>query len=135
MLIKRPTDITPSEITPRALFDTRRDFIRAAGLGVGAALLGGALSREAHAQAAKRGQPLAPLLKSAMSTDEKLNDYADITSYCNFYEFGTDKGDPAKHAHRMKTRPWTVSIEALQYRCTTVALHFSNRSIIFREAP
>jgi sulfoxide reductase catalytic subunit YedY len=61
MLIKRPADIAPSEITPRTLFDTRRDFIRAAGLGVGAALLGSALSQEAHAQAARRGQPLAPL--------------------------------------------------------------------------
>jgi sulfoxide reductase catalytic subunit YedY len=122
MLIKRPADIAPSEITPRALFDTRRDFIRAAGLGVGAALLGSALSQEAHAQAARRGQPLAPLLKSALSTDEKLNDYADITSYCNFYEFGTDKSDPSRHAHRMTTRPWTVSIEGLVQKPKTLAI-------------
>ena len=121
MLIKRPADIAPSEITPRAQFDARRDFIRAAGLGVGAALLGGALPDIAQAQAA-RGEKLGPLLKSTLSSDEKLNNYEDITGYCNFYEFGTDKGDPAKHAQRMKTRPWTVSIEGLVQKPKTLAI-------------
>jgi sulfoxide reductase catalytic subunit YedY len=121
MLIKRPADIAMSEITPRAQFDARRDFIRAAGVGVGAALLGGALPDIAQAQAV-RGEKLGPLLKSAMSTDEKLNSYEDITGYCNFYEFGTDKGDPAKHAQRMKTRPWTISIEGLVQKPRTLAI-------------
>ncbi len=122
MLIKRPADIAPSEITPRTLFDARRDFIRSAGLGVGAALLGSALPDFAHAQTAARGQKLGPLVRSTYSTDEKLNDYEDITTYCNFYEFGTDKGDPARHAHRMKTRPWTVSIEGLVQKPKTLAI-------------
>jgi sulfoxide reductase catalytic subunit YedY len=120
MLIKRPADVMPSDITPRALFETRRDFIRAAGLGAGAALLGG-LPDMAAAQA-KRGQTLGPLLKSAYSTDEKLNDYEDITGYCNFYEFGTDKGDPARHAHRMTTRPWTVRIEGRVHKPKTLGI-------------
>lgn len=121
MLIKRQTDIVPSEITPRALFDSRRDFIRAAGLGVGAALLGVGLSGEARA-ASYGGQSLGPLLKSPLSTDEKLNDYKDITSYCNFYEFGTDKSDPSRNAHRMSTRPWTVSIEGMVQKPKTLAI-------------
>ncbi|PZU55764.1 MAG: protein-methionine-sulfoxide reductase catalytic subunit MsrP [Thauera sp.] len=121
MLIKRQTDIVPSEITPRALFDSRRDFIRAAGLGVGAALLGAGLSGEARA-AGYGGQSLGPLLKSPLSTDEKLNDYKDITSYCNFYEFGTDKSDPSRNAHRMSTRPWTVSIEGMVQKPKTLAI-------------
>jgi sulfoxide reductase catalytic subunit YedY len=120
MLIKRPADILPSDITPRALFDARRDFIRAAGLGAGAALFGG-LPEMAGAQG-KRGEKLGPLAKSPSSTDEKLNDYEEITSYCNFYEFGTDKGDPSKNAHRMVTRPWTVSIEGLVQKPKTLGI-------------
>jgi sulfoxide reductase catalytic subunit YedY len=122
MLIKRPADIAPSEITPRSLFDGRRDFIRAAGLGAGAALLGGVLPVPAHAQTAARGAKLGPLARSAFSTDEKLNDYQDITGYCNFYEFGTDKGDPARNAHRMTTRPWTVSLEGMVQKPKTLAI-------------
>ncbi len=48
--------------------------------------------------------------KSSFSTDEELTDYDDVTSYNNFYEFGTDKRTPAKIAHRMTTRPWTVEV-------------------------
>lgn len=121
MLIKRQTDIVPSEITPRALFDSRRDFIRTAGLGIGAALLGAGRSGETLA-AGYGGQPLGPLGRSPFSTDEKPNDYKDITSYCNFYEFGTDKGDPSRNAHRMSTRPWTVSIEGMVQKPKTLAI-------------
>lgn len=121
MLIKRPADIAPSEITPRALFDGRRDFIRTAGLGLGAALIGAGLPPAARA-AGHGGQPLGPLVKSPYSTSEKLNDYSDITGYCNFYEFGTDKSDPARNAHRLKTRPWTVSIEGLVNKPKTLAI-------------
>ncbi len=121
MLIKRPADIAPSDITPRALFDSRRDFIRTAGLGLGAALIGTGLPRTAQA-AGYGGQSLGPLVKSPYSTGEKLNDYSDITGYCNFYEFGTDKSDPSRNAHRLKTRPWTVSIEGLVNKPKTLAI-------------
>jgi methionine sulfoxide reductase catalytic subunit len=119
MLIKHPADVTPSEITPRAVFDTRRDFMRSSAIGIGAALLGAGIPDTSHAAAA-HGKTLGPLVKSAYSTDEKLNEFDDITSYCNFYEFGTDKSDPARHAHRMKTRPWTVSIEGLVQKSKTL---------------
>ena len=55
--------------------------------------------------------PLANVRKSAYTVDEKPNSYDDITGYNNFYEFGTDKEDPARYAGKLKTRPWTVKVE------------------------
>jgi sulfoxide reductase catalytic subunit YedY len=109
MLIRRPTDILPSEITPREFFDSRRDFIRRAGLGLaaGAALWHGLLP-EARAASA-----LGPLLAGPYGTDEERTPYDAVTSYNNFYEFGTDKEDPAKNAARMALEPWTVRVEGL----------------------
>ena len=109
MLIRRPTDILPSEITPREFFDSRRDFIRRAGLGLaaGAALWHGLLP-EARAASA-----LGPLLAGPYGTDEERTPYDAVTSYNNFYEFGTDKEDPAKNASRMALEPWTVRVEGL----------------------
>ncbi|MGH7530023.1 MAG: protein-methionine-sulfoxide reductase catalytic subunit MsrP, partial [Gemmatimonadales bacterium] len=88
MVIKRPPEILPSEITDEALFWRRREFIGAMGALAGVALLPG--------WARALGGP-----------DEKLTDYEDITTYNNFYEFGTDKRDPSRHAHTLRTRPWT----------------------------
>ena len=64
--------------------------------------------------AAGGGQsPLANIKPGVVTTDEKLNSFEDITSYNNFYEFGTGKNDPAQNAGRMKTSPWTVKIDGL----------------------
>ncbi len=98
-----------SEITPRPVYQARRRLMQ--GLAAGAAI--GALP--AWGQVTRPGK-LAPLpgAKSAVagaSTTEKLTPYADITTYNNFYEFGTDKSDPARYASTLKTRPWTVAIE------------------------
>jgi sulfoxide reductase catalytic subunit YedY len=105
----------PSEITPPTMYAERRTLLRrwAAG-GAGTALAAWA-GRDALAQAARPGK-LAPLpgQRSAVSgaaTMEKPTAYADIASYNNFYEFGTDKADPAKNAGTLKTRPWTVTVE------------------------
>lgn len=108
MLIKRPGDIAPSEITPRTLFDQRRDFLRQSGAGLiaGAALWAGLPS-------GARAASLGALSKSAFSTMEEMTPRKDVTGYNNFYEFGTDKADPAERAGVMKTRPWTVRIEGL----------------------
>ncbi len=98
-----------SEITPRAVYQARRRLIQ--GLAAGAAI--GALP--ALGQVARPGKlvPLAGAKSTAAgaSTMEKLTPYADITSYNNFYEFGTDKSDPARYAGTLKTRPWTVAVE------------------------
>jgi methionine sulfoxide reductase catalytic subunit len=106
MLIKRPSDFRSSEITPKDVFHNRREFLREA-VAAGVIATGGLILPRA-AQAAP--QKLGPLKKTPYSIDEKLTTYANVTNYNNFYEFGTDKGDPARHAHRLKPRPWTVRI-------------------------
>jgi sulfoxide reductase catalytic subunit YedY len=113
MLIKRsPNGIDiphPSEITPREIFESRRSFIRqlAAGSIAGGALLEMA-SRQAFAQSVQK-LPAKP--NPAYVVMDKQTSYKDATTYNNFYEFGTDKTDPAHNAGTLKTRPWTVSIE------------------------
>ncbi len=101
-----------SEITPRAVWQQRRQLLRLA------AIAGGASLAPWASQAAERPGKLAALPGARSSlpgatTPEPLTPYADVTGYNNFYEFGTDKSDPARHAHRMKTRPWTLQVEGL----------------------
>jgi len=112
MLIKRASDIQPSDITSQDLFLHRRDFIKKAGLGSIGAVAGaaGLLSFSSNAQSATK---FSGVRKSPLSTDDKQNSFKEITTYNNYYEFGTDKTDPAKTAGSLKTRPWTVSIEGL----------------------
>jgi sulfoxide reductase catalytic subunit YedY len=114
MLIKKAPDIRWSEITPKATYLRRREFIHGAALAtVGA--LAGPFSGQAVAQVAGPGKlaKLANVKPSRFSTTEKLNDYDDVTTYNNFYEFGTDKDDPARNAHSLKPRPWTLAVEGL----------------------
>jgi sulfoxide reductase catalytic subunit YedY len=99
-----PNDILPSEITPPDIYRERRRFMQ--GLGVLAA--GAALGAAPEAEA---GIKLAGVRTSAYRLDEDKTPYKDVTTYNNFYEFGTGKGDPAKNAGSLKTRPWTVAIE------------------------
>ncbi|NMG44491.1 protein-methionine-sulfoxide reductase catalytic subunit MsrP [Aromatoleum toluvorans] len=110
MQILKPSDIPPSEITPRALFEDRRRFLGAAGatLAAGAALWAGLLP-DARAAAAKLG----PLARSPLSTDDTQTGYKSVTTYNNFYEFGTNKEDPAANAGSLVVRPWTVRVEGL----------------------
>ena len=115
MLIQRsPNGIElpfSSEITPRAVFESRRDFIKQLALG---SIAGGSLlamaNREAFAQTGDHPK-LAAKLNPAYSSMDKPSAYKDATTYNNFYEFGTDKSDPAQNAGTLKPRPWTVSIE------------------------
>jgi sulfoxide reductase catalytic subunit YedY len=111
MLIKKPADIRPSEITPKELYLNRREFIKSAGAAAAAA--GSAFAGldtfappQAHA-----GEKLPNSKKSPYSTNEKPNSFKDITTYNNFYELGVDKGDPAANAKYLITRPWTVAVE------------------------
>ncbi len=102
--------IAPSEITPRRLFDNRRAILRAGAAGLAYAPLGLGGIGSALAAAGGDGTKLTAA-RSALSTMERPTTYADATSYNNFYEFGTDKADPARYAHTLKIRPWTVSVE------------------------
>ena len=107
----------PSEITPRAAYESRRDWLRRVAAGAAAGGLAAWAARDALAQAARPGKLAAlPGGKSAVAgavTMEKVTDYKDAASYNNFYEFGTDKADPARTAHTLKTSPWTMEVEGL----------------------
>jgi len=110
MIIRRKTDIRPSEITPASVYESRRKWIRAAAIAGAASVL--PVARlfnelpEAHA-----AMTLGPLQKSVFSTQEEQTPHEDVTSYNNFYEFGTGKEDPARYAGSLKTRPWTVRVD------------------------
>jgi len=112
MLIQRAPDIRSSEITDKKVYLNRRDFLRAAGV-TGAAAAAGILGASAPAEAkgAPHGRLLMNVDHSFPKPDEKINSWEDITSYNNFYEFGTDKDDPERNATKFKTTPWTVSID------------------------
>jgi len=115
MLIKsRPDGIDlplSSEITPRAIFESRRDFIRQLAVGsIAGTSLYEMANREAFAQT-PGAQKMAATVNPAYALIEKKTAYKDATTYNNFYEFGTDKSEPAQTAGSLKTRPWTVTIE------------------------
>jgi sulfoxide reductase catalytic subunit YedY len=93
MLIRRPADIPTSEITDESLFWNRREFLQAAGFMVAA---GGLIPTLARGRLGGH--------------DDKLTPYEDVTGYNNYYEFGSDKGDPAKNAGNFKTRPWKIEV-------------------------
>src|SRR4051794_12570601 len=115
MLIKRSSNVidlpSGSEITPREVFESRRTFIKqiAAGSIASGAILEMA-SREAFAQPVI-GKKLGAKTNPAYVVMDKTTSMKDAATYNNFYEFGTDKADPAKYANTLQTRPWTVSIE------------------------
>ena len=110
MLIKKPDDIGCSEITPKNLYLKRRDFIKGASL-ITAAIATGVGLAELSSTSARAATTLSGARKSSLSIDEPPNSYKDITNYNNFYELGTDKGDPARNARYLTTRPWTVAVE------------------------
>lgn len=116
-----------SEITPQDVYQRRRDLMKLMATGAAGAALAGWAGREAMAQGVAKPGKLAALpgAKSAVVgavTMEKVTDYKDATTYNNFYEFGTDKADPAKNAHTLVTRPWTVAVEGLVKQPKTYAI-------------
>jgi sulfoxide reductase catalytic subunit YedY len=122
MLIKRPGDVASSEITDERYYVRRREFMKIAGgaaLGAAAGPLVAAChdatsaAASADAPAAGPQTPLDGVKPKVVTTDEAVNSFEDITSYNNFYEFGTGKNDPARYASRLKTSPWTVKIDGL----------------------
>src|SRR5437868_1715320 len=112
MLIKKPSDIPASEVTPQHVYLNRRKFLADAGL-AGAALIAGRGLQDVifPSTRALAGAKLSGFTKSSFSTSEPQTSYEDVTHYNNFYEFGTDKADPVAKSKNFKTSPWTVSIE------------------------
>ena len=101
--MRRPPDILPSEITPPDIYRERRRFM----LGIGALALGAGLGATAEAAPSR----LAGVRPDPQPPDEARTPYRDITTYNNFYEFGSGKDDPAARADSLRTRPWTVAVE------------------------
>ena len=110
MLIRRAERFTYSEITPYPTYLDRRSFIRG-GLIAGAAAL--ALTPKGARAATPKGQPLAAQRNVPLSLGEPPTPFESATTYNNFYEFGTDKEDPARLGGSLKTRPWSVKVEGL----------------------
>jgi methionine sulfoxide reductase catalytic subunit len=110
MLIRKADDIRPSEITPFSVYVNRRRLIAAAALS-----FAGLGSRTAGADALAT-------VKSPLSTSETPTAREYVTSYNNYYEFGTDKGDPGQNAHTLTTKPWSVKVDGLVQKPADYAL-------------
>ena len=108
MLIKKPADIRPSEITSKDNYINRRDFIRAGSIAGASALAGPALGAVVPDE---RRAKLENVSRSAFSTDAPANSYEDVTGYNNFYEFGTGKEDPARYAQDFDPLPWSITVD------------------------
>ena len=112
MLIRKAPDLSYADVTRQAVYFNRRKFLRAMGIAGAAALTGGALWKiAAPSRTAYATTKLSGVMKGPFSTDEKRTPYDDVTHYNNYYEFGTDKSDPAKYAQSLRTSPWSVSVE------------------------
>lgn len=126
MLIRNPNQgfdhPQSSEITPQALYLQRRAFMQTLATGAAGAAMASWASREALADsrvhlAALKGSP--SKVAGGM-TAEAQTAYKDAAGYNNFYEFGLEKDEPARNAHTLKTRPWTVRIEGLVQKPQTL---------------
>jgi len=107
LLIQKPADIRPSEITSKDLYLNRRKFIQSATFAGGSMLAGTAagaiIPEESRAK-------LAGVVESEFSTNEPQNSYTDITTYNNYYEFGINKGDPYRYSQEFEPRPWSIEV-------------------------
>ena len=113
MLIKKAADIPSSEITPKSLYLNRRKFLAGTAVAGAAAVAAGVGLREiaSPSSVVQANTKIDGLQKSPFSTTETITPYKDVTNYNNYYEFSTDKYEPAGLAKNFKTRPWTVTID------------------------
>ena len=112
MLIKEGGDIPSSEITPKGLYLNRRKFLAGTALAGAAAAVGvGVRELGSPSTTALANAKIDGIKKSSFSTNETITPYKDVTNYNNYYEFSTDKYEPAGLAKDFKTRPWTVTID------------------------
>ncbi|HKW33731.1 MAG TPA: protein-methionine-sulfoxide reductase catalytic subunit MsrP [Candidatus Acidoferrum sp.] len=112
MLIAKATDLTYADVTPKTIYLDRRKFLQTVGIVSATALAGKRLFELAMpSKTALAATKFSGLTKSPFSTTEKVNSFEAVTNYNNFYEFGTDKTDPAKNAQKFNTSNWVVSVE------------------------
>jgi len=112
MLVRKATDLKYADVTPKQVYLNRRKFLQAMGIVSATAIAGRRLLElAAPSQTAFAATKFSGIVKSPFSTTEKENSYQDVTHYNNFYEFGTDKSDPAKNSQKFDTSNWVVSVE------------------------
>ena len=112
MLIRKPADVRSSEITPKRLYWNRRKFLAGTALAGAAALAGRRLGEwVTPSMAVRANAKIEGIKKSSFSSNETITPYKDVTNYNNYYEFSTDKYEPAGLAKDFKTRPWNVTID------------------------
>lgn len=112
MLVKKASDLPSSEITPKSLYLNRRSFLAGTALAGAAVAAGVGLHKIASpSSVAQANTKIDGVQKSPLSTPETITPYKDVTNYNNYYEFSTDKYEPAGLAKDFKTRPWTVTID------------------------
>ena len=109
MLIKRPNDVLSSEITDESIYLKRRELLKRAGLLTAGVMAGHSVLASAS-ETGPTGRKLSDVQKSPFSTDEPANSWTDVTTYNNYYEFGTGKEDPSRNAVDFKPRPWSVAV-------------------------
>ena len=112
MLIKKAVDVPSSEITPKGLYLNRRKFLAGAAMaGAAAAVVKGVPELISPTPVVLADTKFQNLQKSSFSTTEKITPFKDVSNYNNYYEFSTDKYEPAGLAKNFKTRPWKVKID------------------------
>ena len=107
MLIKKPDDIRPSEITSESNYLNRRKFMQAAAAAGGSLVAGEAFPAVIPME---RRAKLDGIVPSEYSTDETPNSYMDVTTYNNYYEFGVRKDDPFRNSQEFEPHPWTIEV-------------------------
>ncbi len=114
MLIKKAADISSSEITPKSVYMNRRTLLAGAAV-AGAAVATGVGLREmvSPGTVAHAGNKIDGIKKSGLSTTETVTPFKDVSNYNNYYEFSTDKYQPAGLAKNFRIRPWKVTIDGL----------------------
>jgi sulfoxide reductase catalytic subunit YedY len=111
MLIKQASPLAFADITPKETYFNRRSFLRGLGIAGAATVVGERFSSLLSPPTTALAGTKLTTIKSNYRVDEKISSENDVTHYNNFYEFGSDKGDPAKNAQNLRTSPWVVSVE------------------------
>ena len=113
MLIRRPPDILSSEIAPESVYVNRRSFIRAAAVGTAGLAMGASGLAAGGVDRRRRQEIPARFAEMRSELDEELNSYEAVTTYNNFYEFGTGKEDPHENSGDFRPLPWKVTVGGL----------------------
>ena len=111
MLIKQASGLALADITPKDVYFNQRNFLRGLGIAGAAAVVGERFASIFSPSTTAFAGTKLTTIKSNYRVDEKISSENDVTHYNNFYEFGSDKGDPAKNAQNFRTSPWVVSVE------------------------